>query len=103
MLKDLSQDQLQLAELMSQISEAGYSAGWMKGLEFDLWDILIGSKSSYGRHIISQEELLQLKFLSDNVVVGSSSMMKLRKQPSALNLGEKDLVRRRGHKHRLCH
>jgi hypothetical protein len=33
MLTDLNEDQLALAELMSQISQAGYSAAWMDGLE----------------------------------------------------------------------
>ena len=42
MLQDLNNDQLLLAELMSRISEAGYSAGWMIGLEFDLWETMNG-------------------------------------------------------------
>jgi len=66
MLKDLNEDQLQLEELMSRISEAGYSAGWMEGLEYELWVILNDGKGSFGRHDVTHEELLQLKFLSDN-------------------------------------
>ncbi len=65
MLKDLSNDQLLLAELMSQISEAGYSAGWMDGLEFDLWEILNGHKRKYGGYSVSQDELNQLQSLSN--------------------------------------
>jgi hypothetical protein len=63
MLKDLNDDQLQLAELMSRISEEGYSAGWMVGLEYALWEILNGTNREYGVHIIRQEELDQLQTL----------------------------------------
>ncbi|OQP65875.1 hypothetical protein A3860_14875 [Niastella vici] len=50
---------------MSQLSEKGFCAGWMNGLEFDLWRILNGSNRKYGHHAITQEELDQLQFLSD--------------------------------------
>jgi len=63
MLQDLNDDQLQLAELMSRISEEGYSAGWMKGLEYRLWEILNGRNREYGVHTITQEELGQLQSL----------------------------------------
>jgi hypothetical protein len=65
MLNDLNKDQLLLEEFMSEISEAGFSAGWMGDLEFDLWEILNGDKRRYGHHIITQDELDQLKSLSD--------------------------------------
>jgi hypothetical protein len=65
MLKDLDPDQLALAELMSNISEAGYSAGWMEGLEVDLWGILLGSKEEYGQYLIPKQELDQLLFLAN--------------------------------------
>jgi len=65
MLQDLNDDQLQLARLMSRISEEGYSAGWMEGLEYELWEILNGGKNNYGRHVVTQEQLQQLRFLSD--------------------------------------
>jgi hypothetical protein len=65
MLKDLNGDQLQLEELMSSISEAGYSAGWMEGLEYELWVILNSTKRNYGRHIVTEEQFQQLKYLSD--------------------------------------
>ena len=65
MLKDLNQDQLQLAELMSKISEEAISAGWMNGLEYKLWEILDGVKSNYYSHMVTQEELQQLKALSE--------------------------------------
>ena len=65
MLKDLNADQLKLAQLMSNISEKGYSAGWMQGLEFALWEALIGGDKNYGRHRITQSEIEELKSLSE--------------------------------------
>jgi hypothetical protein len=65
MLKDLNEDQLQLEELMSRISEEAVSAGWMDGLEYELWEILIGLRTSYYRRIVTQEEIEQLRFLSN--------------------------------------
>jgi hypothetical protein len=65
MLKDLNNDQLLLEELMSQISEVGFAARWMKGLEFDLWGILNGENRKYGVHTITQDELDQLRSLSN--------------------------------------
>jgi hypothetical protein len=53
MLKDLNRDQLLLEELMSQISEEGFSAGWMKNLEFDLWRIINGGDRRYGWHFLT--------------------------------------------------
>jgi hypothetical protein len=53
-----------LAELMSQISEAGFSTGWMDGLEFELWKILNGGNKKYGRYSITQEDLDQLQSLA---------------------------------------
>jgi len=64
MLKDLNQDQLQLAELMSKISEEAISAGWMDGLEYELWEILNGTRTSYYRHVVAQEEIQRLRLLS---------------------------------------
>jgi hypothetical protein len=60
MLKDLNKDQLLLEELMSQISEEGFYAGWMAGLEFDLWRIINGDDKRYGHHVLTQEEIDRL-------------------------------------------
>ena len=64
MLLDLNEDQLQLAEFMSSLSEAGFAAGWMKGLEFDLWAILYGTNKKYGRYTLTPSDLDKLRFLS---------------------------------------
>jgi len=65
MMKDLSPDERILAELMSRISEESFSAGWMEGLEFDLWDILKGGDRNYRTHMITQSELDHLQSLSN--------------------------------------
>ncbi len=65
MLQDLNDDQRLLEALMSDISEMGFCAGWMMGLEFDLWRIINGGDNRYGHHILTQAEIDQLRFLSD--------------------------------------
>ncbi len=64
MLKDLNECQLKLAELMSEISEEGYCAGWMSMLEFDLWEIINGGNREYGRYEVTQNDIDQLNSLS---------------------------------------
>ena len=36
----LTQDQRELYDFMSEISETSYCAGWMEGTEFRLWDFM---------------------------------------------------------------
>ena len=64
MLKDLSEGEQKLAELMSWISEEGYSAGWMNTLEFDLWEIINGGDRRYGHYDVTQNDIDQLSSLS---------------------------------------
>jgi hypothetical protein len=64
MRHNLSEGQLSLAEFMSSLSEAGFDAGWMQGLEFDLWDILDGDQKLYGRYMLTPKDIEQLKLLS---------------------------------------
>lgn len=46
---ELTDEQIALADIMSGISEDKWSAGWVTGLEFDLWEMVIGKKDpSYG-------------------------------------------------------
>ncbi|GGH80764.1 hypothetical protein HNQ91_005380 [Filimonas zeae] len=65
MLNDLTGDQLLLADYMSYISEEGYTAGWMESLEFSLWKILIEGGKQYGRHIVTEQDIEQLRYLSE--------------------------------------
>jgi len=49
---------------MSELSEVAYCAGWMDGLEFELWRALIGGPRTYGRLEITDEQLARLRALS---------------------------------------
>jgi hypothetical protein len=63
-LNELSQNQLLLAEVMSDISERAYYAGWMDGLEHALWAAVTGGNRHYGHHVLSDSELSELLELS---------------------------------------
>lgn len=54
-----------LVRLMSDISEEYYCAGWMSGLEFSLWRMVQGGDRSYGMSEVSEDEVTQLKQLSE--------------------------------------
>jgi hypothetical protein len=64
MIKDLTSQQHLLADFMSDISERCYYAGWMRNLEYVLWDALLHGQRKYGHGTISQEEIEALKDLS---------------------------------------
>jgi len=64
MRKDLSTEQRQLADFMSDISERCYSASWMANLEYVLWNSLITGPRKYGHDLITQEDINSLKQLS---------------------------------------
>jgi len=44
----LTPEQLELADLMSEISETCYCAGWMLGLEYAIWGALQDGDRTYG-------------------------------------------------------
>jgi len=50
---------------MSELSEQAYCAGWMGGLEFDLWNALVGGPREYGRVRITDEQVERLRRLSE--------------------------------------
>lgn len=56
-----------LGDLMSRISERCYSAGWISGLEFDLWRRVIdpAADPSYGQDKVAPAELAELRDLSE--------------------------------------
>lgn len=64
MLKDLNKEELKLAEFMSSISEKGFSAAWLEGLEFDLWKIVIVGSRQYRRYHLTEIDINRLKSLS---------------------------------------
>jgi hypothetical protein len=64
MLKDLTPDQAQLAQYMSDLSEEAYCAGWMLGLEYALWEVVLGQRSEYGRLSLTPEQASTLQRMS---------------------------------------
>jgi hypothetical protein len=50
-----------LTRLMSDISEDRWCAGWLGGLEYMLWDAVVGRRKA----VCSSEEIEQLKYLSE--------------------------------------
>jgi hypothetical protein len=46
MLRDLTPAQCELAKYMSDLSEEAYCAGWMQGLEYALWQVLVEGETS---------------------------------------------------------
>lgn len=65
MLQQLDPHARALADFMSELSEEAYCAGWMDGLEFELWRALIGGPRTYGRLEITDEQLARLRELSE--------------------------------------
>lgn len=64
MLLELEPKARELAELMSGLSEEAYCAGWMHGLEFELWEAVINGPREYGRLQITLDHIAQLRRLS---------------------------------------
>ena len=55
----------QLAGLISEISEDHFSAGWLHGLEFTLWNMLHGDDRRFGMGKVSQENIDRLRHLHE--------------------------------------
>ena len=60
----LTLEQKKLADFMSEISERCYSAGWLKNLEYVLWDTLTKGTRKFGQDKISHDDIDELKQLS---------------------------------------
>lgn len=57
-----------LARIMREISEECYSAGWMHGLEYKLWDILSGKTGKkYGQSEVTDEQIAEMREISDEI------------------------------------
>lgn len=50
---------------MSDISEEGWSAEWMVGLEHVLWHIVLNGPAKYGRVFVDEQLIQRLKDLSE--------------------------------------
>jgi hypothetical protein len=65
MLRDLTKDQRLLADFMSDLSEEAYYAGWMRDLEYALWEAVLGVRRKYGRLELTEAHRMRLRELSD--------------------------------------
>ena len=60
MINDLNQDERQLAEFMSELSERCYSAGWIVDLEYVLWDAVVTGPRNFGDGKITRTDISKL-------------------------------------------
>ena len=67
MIDDLTPTQRELATLMSEISEQMWRAGWMMGVEHELWAAVTSGAGRGGRLIPTQAQLDQLARLSKDI------------------------------------
>jgi hypothetical protein len=65
MITDLTNAQRELADYMSEISEKCYSASWMQGLEYALWNAVINGEQAYGQNFITTKDCETLRILSE--------------------------------------
>lgn len=65
MIEQLTGPKRLLAEYMSYLSEEAYTAGWIEGLEYALWNAVLNGPTSYGRLDISEKHIEKLIELSD--------------------------------------
>lgn|ERR1700687_5616950 len=64
MLSSLDPNQRELADYMSELSEEGWYAGWMGGLEYALWRAVLEGPTRYGHLDINEGHILRLRALS---------------------------------------
>ncbi len=64
MIQDLTPQQLALAQYMSELSEEAYSAGWMIGIEFELWVGVASRPFRDGRLELTATHIQKLSELS---------------------------------------
>jgi hypothetical protein len=65
MRNDLTEDERKLADLMGEISENCYSAGWMANTEYVLWHAVTSGPRSWGRSQITKKDIEELTSLSN--------------------------------------
>ena len=64
MFKDLTPEQKELAQAMSEISEKCYCASWLENLEYVLWHAVENGERDFGQDIITKSDIERLKQLS---------------------------------------
>ena len=65
MYSDLNKQQQALTNLMIDISEEGWAAGWMDTLEYALWHMVLNGPAQYGFKYVDEHAIQQLKHLSE--------------------------------------
>lgn len=65
MYNDLNKQQRVLANLISDISEEGWAAGWMDTLEYSLWHMILHGPAQYGFKLVDEQTIQQLNLLSE--------------------------------------
>ena len=64
-MKRTKEAQAELRQYMSDLSEEAYFAGWMQGLEYALWEAVLGERQEYGRLRLSVRQIARLRALSE--------------------------------------
>lgn len=64
-MSELTPDQQKLSDLMSELSEEYYCAGWLMGLEYALWEAVIGKRSTFGGSPLEKADIDNLRFFSE--------------------------------------
>ena len=66
---NLTGDQRLLSELMSEISEEWFCAGWIIDLEYTLWTVVTNptARRQFGMEELSAHQIAQLKSLSESI------------------------------------
>jgi hypothetical protein len=64
-MSNLSDDEKRLLDLMSEISESAWAAGWMLDLEYNLWHIVQTGPRSYGSIYVTEFQIKELMSLSN--------------------------------------
>jgi hypothetical protein len=64
MRHDMTPPAQALTDYMSELSESAYYAGWMSGLEFELWRAVVDGPRRYGVLDITAEHIAELRRLS---------------------------------------
>ena len=64
-LSDLNDSQRALAESMGWLSEAAYHAGWINGLEFDLWRGVVEGPFRFRQLDLTVDHIERLQRLSE--------------------------------------
>ena len=64
-MSELTTEQQELAAFMSDLSEQGWYAGWMTGLEYALWEAVLGGGRQYGHLTLTDAHIARLRELAD--------------------------------------